>query len=410
MPIDTRVKGSAVSVLMLTQVYTPDEASVGQLLDDLARTIIAKGRTVQVITSDRGYDEPRRRFPNLETRSGVSVRRTFAPGAPKRRFLHRILSGSVFLVGASWHALRAPRFDVLLVSTSPPMAPLVGIVLARLRGARCVVWLTDINPDEAVAAGVVARGSMIERFARRWTRWTLRHADKVVTLDEQMKQRALDDGATPEQIRVIPPWSSIDRGASDEEIRAFRQSQGWNGDRVIMHAGNHSPVHPLDTLIDAAMNRPANDPLRFAFVGGGGMKHKIDSIKSANISSLPYQPRESLPVLLSAADVHVVSMGDAMHGIVHPSKFYGAIAAGKPVLLLGSEQCALGQFVLEHNIGWVIPHGDSARMRGVLDEIVAMPQTELDALGSRARDAHQQHFAPAKIRSMFADVILRLGE
>ncbi len=400
------IKGSAVSVLILSQVYAPDEASVGQLLEDLARTLIAKGRSVQVITSDRGYDEPRRRFTHLETRFGVSVRRTFAPAAPKRSVVRRVLGGVIFLIGACWHVLWAPRFDVLLISTSPPMAPLVGVLLARLRGARSVVWLTDLNPDEAVAAGVVARGSIVERLARQWARWGLQHADVVVTLDRQMERRALDDGALPSRLHVIPPWSSIEHAAADADVRGFRESQGWSGRRVIMYAGNHSPVHPLDTVVRAAVSRPRGDSLQFAFVGGGSMKPKIDLLREPNVSTLPYQPRESLPVLLAAADVHVVSMGDAVTGIVHPSKFYGALAAGRPVLFIGSAASVIGRVVTENDIGWVVPHGDLDTARRTLDAIAQMTEVDLCAMGERALATHRTQFEPARIRARLADAIL----
>lgn len=146
---NTPPSGPGVSVLMLSQVYAPDEASVGQLLEDLARTLVTDGNAVRVITSNHGYDQLGRRFPNVETRFGISVRRTLTPSAPKRSVVRRLLGGVMFLAGACWHVLWAPRFDVLLVTTSPPMAPLVGVLLAHLRGARAVLWLTDLNPDEA---------------------------------------------------------------------------------------------------------------------------------------------------------------------------------------------------------------------------------------------------------------------
>ncbi|HYV98860.1 MAG TPA: glycosyltransferase family 4 protein [Gemmatimonadaceae bacterium] len=399
-------KGTVASVLMLTQVYVPDEASVGQHLADLASALVAKGRTVQVITSDRGYDEPRRRFSQLEARNGIAVRRIFAPAAPKKSISRRILAGVAFLLGACWWVLGAPRFDVLVVPTSPPMAPLIGIWLARLRRARCVLWLTDINPDQAIAAGAVSERSLVARIGQWWKRRGLRSADAIVTLDEDMRARAIRAGANPASVHVIEPWSIIEGPGDAEGVRGFRRAQGWENERVVMYAGNHTPVHPLDTLLEEIPARPAGDVLRFAFVGGGLTKPRVEALSGPRVSVLPYQPKESLSTLLAAADVHVVSMGDAMQGIVHPSKFYGAIAAGRPVLLLGSPASVHGKRIREHRIGWVVPHGDRAAMRRALDDIAVMPETELNAMGARALAVHKAQFEPAQLRERFVDVIL----
>jgi glycosyltransferase involved in cell wall biosynthesis len=407
-PIDTSATRPAVSVLMLTQVYTPDEASVGQHLEDLGRALIARGCAVRVITADRGYTDPHQRFAHHETRFDVSIRRTVTLAAPKRSVVRRLIGGAVFSIGACWHVPLAARFDVLVISTSPPMAPLIGVVLARLRGARSVLWLTDINPDEAVAAGVLRRGSVVERLAQQWSRWALRHADVVITCDEQMRQRALDGGARADRLHVVPPWSVIDQPAPEADVATFRGSHGWTARRVVMYSGNHSPVHPLETLLRATVARPVRDPLQFAFVGGGSMKPTAAEWSTPNVSLLPYQPLASLPILLAAADVHVVSMGDAVHGIVHPSKFYGAIAAGRPVLLLGSEASAVGQIIVANRIGWVVPHGDLAAMQRALGEIANMPAAELAALGDRARATHRAHFDPSQVRARF--IAAALGE
>ena len=53
------------------------------------------------------------------------------------------------------------------------------------------------------------------------------------------------------------------------------------------------------------------------------------------ILCLPYQPLEELSASLSAADVHVVVMGNAFVGLVHPCKIYNILSIGTPVLYIG---------------------------------------------------------------------------
>jgi hypothetical protein len=106
-----------------------------------------------------------------------------------------------------------------------------------------------------------------------------------------------------------------------------------------MYSGNHSPCHPLDTLLQAAHLLKSSRQIVFVFVGGGSEYRKIEAqIKDHpcdNIVCLPYQAREELAASLSAADMHVVVMGDPFVGIVHPSKIYNILAIGTPVLYVG---------------------------------------------------------------------------
>jgi hypothetical protein len=106
-----------------------------------------------------------------------------------------------------------------------------------------------------------------------------------------------------------------------------------------MYAGNHSPCHPLDTLVEAAHRLSNNKQIAFCFIGGGSEHQKVKDFATRhslrNIVCLPYQPFASLAASLSAADLHVVVMGDAFVGIVHPCKIYNILSLGTPFLYLG---------------------------------------------------------------------------
>ena len=106
-----------------------------------------------------------------------------------------------------------------------------------------------------------------------------------------------------------------------------------------MYSGNHSPSNPLSTLLSAAQRLKDDPKIRFLFVGGGIIKKELEAFvrehNLSNVTCLPYQPLEELRYSLSAADVHVVSLGEKMVGIIHPCKVYGAMAVGRPVLYFG---------------------------------------------------------------------------
>jgi hypothetical protein len=123
------------------------------------------------------------------------------------------------------------------------------------------------------------------------------------------------------------------------------------------------------------------------FIGGGVGKAAVEAAAGPNIESLPYQPQEDLKYSLSAADVHLVTMGDAIRGIVHPSKVYGAMAVGRPILLIGPDENHVSDIIDAYHNGWHVRHGDVKSAEKLLREIATLSPAELAAMGKRGRDA-----------------------
>jgi glycosyltransferase involved in cell wall biosynthesis len=188
----------------------------------------------------------------------------------------------------------------------------------------------------------------------RISRFTLHAADAVVLLDRYMEERVLAKGVAAWRVRVVPPWS-MDRYAYFDPAgrAAFRERHGLKGKYVVMYSGNHSPVHPLDTLLEAAIRLKADPRFCFVFVGGGSefgrLRGAAQAQGLANVKFLPYQPIESLAGSLSAADLQAVVLGSAMVGTIHPSKLYNILAVGNPVLYIGPERSHISDIMDEKN-------------------------------------------------------------
>ncbi len=101
--------------------------------------------------------------------------------------------------------------------------------------------------------------------------------------------------------------------------------------------------------------------------------------------SLPYQPLADLKHSLSAADVHVVSMGQEMVGVIHPCKIYGAMAVGRPVLYLGPSPSHIADILGAHDCGWQISHGDEEAMKKRIAAILEEPESRLHTMGQTAQ-------------------------
>src|SRR6476660_3000703 len=156
-----------MKVLLLNQCFYPDVMATAQQLTDLAVGLVEAGHSVTVITSDRGYDDPSRRFARRETWNGVKIVRisSLTPGKQKRG--HRAANFAIFLANCAFRVLVSPRFDVVVALTSPPLISFLGALFVRLRGGKFCFWVMDLNPDEAIAAGWLDEKSLPGRLSRR---------------------------------------------------------------------------------------------------------------------------------------------------------------------------------------------------------------------------------------------------
>lgn len=396
------------SFVFISQVYVPDPAAVGQHLADAAEELARRGHHVTVYTSAAGYDDPSVRYPRREKIRGVEVRRIPLSSFGKRSIIVRIAGGLAFVAQAVARVLPGRRVDAVIVSTSPPMASLGALAIGALRKARIKYWVMDLNPDQLVALGLARPESMSVRGLEWLNRRILGRADDIVVLDRFMADRVNAKRAVHEKLTVLPPWPSED--PSDVVAHAdnpFRKEHVPEGRRVLMYSGNHGPSNPVTTILAAAKRVEGDPRLLFMFVGGGVGKREVEAAAGPNIVSLPYQPQSELRYSLAAADVHIVTVGDAIPGIVHPSKVYGAMAMGRPILLIGPAENHVADILAEHDIGWHVRHGDVDGTVRVLREISGATSDELDEKGHRAREVMLGRGGKAGSVARLCDVLER---
>lgn len=352
-------------VLLLNQAFYPDVASTAQHASDLAAGLAERGHEVVVLASNRAYDNPRQRFAKEETWQGILIRRLPVTAFGKRSLWRRVSDFTSFLLSCGWRLLRTPRFDVVIALTTPPFIAFLAGAFTRIKGGRLVYWVMDLNPDQAIAAGLLAPSSLTARILEWMLRYTLRQAAAVVVLDRFMRQRVLARGIPEQKVLTIAPWSHDDVVRHDPEGRQrFRSAHGLTDKFVVMYSGNHSPCHPLDTVLQAALRLAKCPEVVFCFVGGGSEHSRVRRFAAennlSNILCLPYQPLSDLSASLSAADVHVVVMGDPFLGIVHPCKIYNICSLGLPVLYIGPSESHITDLAIDNRSSWLrtARHGD----------------------------------------------------
>lgn len=396
--------------LVISQVYVPDPASVGQHVADAAAEMARRGYRVIVYASARGYDDPSKKYPSRETLNGVDVRRLPLSSLGKSSIAVRLVAQWIFLIQAMVRGLFTRNLAGIMVSTSPPFCGFAGAVISKLRGVPVKYWLMDLNPDQMVAMGKLKETSLPVKVFDWFNRTILRQASDIVMLDRFMLERVNKKGVEVQsRTAIMPPWPHEDELAQIAHAdNPFRKKQNLDGKFVIMYSGNHSPANPIKTVLDAAERFQSDDRLVFMCIGGGGGKKEVeDKVAKGvkNIRSLPYQPLSEIKYSLSSADVHIVSVGPGVVGIVHPCKVYGAMAVSRPILLLGPNPCHVSDLIDQHKIGWHIAHGDVDGAERVIKQIIATPREELEAMGRRAAEVIRSQLSKDILQTKFCDVL-----
>ena len=390
-----------MKILLLNQAFHPDVVSTAQHLSELAAELAGRGHEVTVVAGRNAYDDPRKIFPSRETWRGVRIFRVASTRFGKSAKWRRAADFASFILSCCLRLAFLPKQDVVVALTTPPLISFIGAVRAKLWRAKFCYWVMDLNPDEAIAAGWLWAESPTGKILEWMSRFSFRRSNRIVALDRFMCDRIVAKGIAREKIAVIPPWSHDNEVRFDAAGRErFRQAHGLEGKFVVMYSGNHSPVHPLDTLMQAA-GRLRDEPIVFCFVGGGSEFKRVqrwaEAGKHANVLCLPYQPMAQLSASLSAADAQVIVMGDAFVGLVHPCKIYNILTVGAPVIYIGPQPSHVTE-ILDHLGGghsWcAVAHGEA--------EVLTRRILELQA--GRAGDVRQ---CPAQITAAFSkDVVL----
>jgi colanic acid biosynthesis glycosyl transferase WcaI len=372
-------------LLFINQFFWPDTAATGQLLTDVARAAALGNCVVSVLCGRPDYGAV-----DGSPAPGVIILRC-GPARFSRGKIRRVISYASFLGGAAWAALRAPRADVVVTLTTPPLLSLLGTALKMLRGSGHYIWEMDLYPDIATDLGVFRKGGPVGRIVGLLADWSRKHADGIIALGEDMKERLIARGVPAEKIHICENWADGGR---------IRPKPMPAGPLRIHYSGNFGMAHDLETIKAAISVLRGDARFRFSFAGGGPGLRKLDvlAIDPANhVEVRPYCSRDELGASLGAAHLGLVTQIPETAGSVVPSKTYGIMAAGRPLLYIGPKNATPARIIERFRCGFQVDPGDARGLVSLLERL-ASRRDELRAVGRRARRAFEEHYdRPASV-------------
>jgi glycosyltransferase involved in cell wall biosynthesis len=383
-------------ILLLNQTFHPDLVATAQHMTDLARYLTQRGHKFDAIASRSAYQQHDSLLTAYEELGDIHIYRVGRSIFGKGSIAQRLIDFAHYYVAALVKTLRVPKPDVVLCLTTPPFIATVGLLLRALRGSKMVYYVMDLYPDVPVACGVLRARSPVTGLLERINRYCLRRADRTVVLGRCMLDRVTAKIGQADHLRLVPPWACGKEIAPlPAERNEFRIEQGWSGKFVAAYSGNLGLAHELETMLSAIKSLNDERDIHFAFVGGGALMEVVRRRAAdgalKRVSILPYQPRERLGEVLSAADVHLISMREGTDGLIVPSKLYGIMAAGRPAVFIGPERSEIARTLREHECGFVVPVGDTEGLVAKL-RLLRGDGGLAAEMGARARRAFERHF------------------
>ncbi|HKW57641.1 MAG TPA: glycosyltransferase family 4 protein [Candidatus Acidoferrum sp.] len=376
-------------ILLLNLYYPPDISATAKMAATVAKALFEK-HEVTVLCGRPSYDPAERRPWRLwqsEQAEGAKVVRVGSTDYSRAQMTKRVLNYLTYVALAVPRALFVPC-DVVLAMTDPPFEGIVGAFTAFLKSKPYVYNIRDLYPEMALGGAIIKPG-LLARVWEQLHRWALRRAKKIIVLGEDMRARIVRKGVDALRITVVRDGADLSAlgvppaPLDDEVVRAIRRDDRF----VLLHAGNLGFYGAWSTLVQAVA-RLENDGVALVFVGDGAQRPDVEALAKGarNIRFLSFFPAAKIPSVLAAPDAHVITVKRGLEGVVVPSKMYGILAAGKPILAIAEPESDAASLAVKLGFG-VSAGPEDLREAEQAIRALAADRTQLQRMAGAARAA-----------------------
>lgn len=373
-----------MKVLAIHRFYWPDTPPYASMLRTIVRQWVSDGHEVDVLSSQPSYKAgvENQKQPAKEIVDGAQVVRLGLPSETGRPLV-RILNALRLGAGVFWQALVRKRYDVIMVSTSPPvLGGWFAAMVAKVSGARFIYHCMDIHPEIGRISGEFQNPKVFSLLSRL-DRWTCAQAQPVVVLSNDMANtlRARQTDRAPETL-VINNFSL----PSEEVISGTLPFQWPDEQFVLLFAGNIGRFQGLDVLIDAMARLSGRQDIRLVMMGDGTEKERLSQKvgqTGANVLFVGHQPVEVAKAAMSKASAGFVSLVPELYRYAYPSKTMTYLEQGCPVLVAVEAGSCLARDVVDNSAGLAVPNGDAGAL---VDAIISLAD-DPEGIGSMRRNA-----------------------
>jgi glycosyltransferase involved in cell wall biosynthesis len=377
-------------ITIFTQYFYPHHGATSQLMTDLAKGLSQHGYTVNIFTETQSKETTPESF------SKININRTFSPVKSSTSIFSKIISSIFFLLGAVGYVMfNLSGNTPLLIASNPPYAGILGILFNIVSRGKYYFLLQDIFPESAAMSGIMKQNSILYKFFSKIIYLTYKYSEYIIVLSTSMQEFL--EKKYPDlkpKIKVIENWAIEDIPVVSKPENNFAQQHELDEIFTVLYSGNLGRLHDIETITEAAKILK-DEPIKFVFIGDGAktkiVNQAIENYQLQNILLLPYQPRELLPLSLTACDISLVSLIPGAESIVAPSKLYGMLAAGRGIISISVPNSYIDKLLTNSGCGVNVPPDNPQQLADIIRQL-ARDNQRVNSMGEIARQLYENQY------------------
>jgi glycosyltransferase involved in cell wall biosynthesis len=394
---------AGVKILLISQVFYPDEVAVANLFTDLSVALVRLGAEIDVWCAQPSYTSTQRQ-PRHIVYKNVRIHHLHSTNFHKSHFAGRIVNFISFSFSVLTKLLFSRDKCRVLSHTTPPFLAILIAFACSIKKRKFYYVLMDVFPDGLIRLNKFSSNNIFIRIWYALHLSALRKSERIVVIGRDMKNwiaTVYPEGI--EKTEYIPLWQNEDLIRPVEfKNNPFVSGSGVLDRFVIQYSGNMGLWNRMDAIGHAINQNP--DDVVFMFIGDGMRKkdlmNSIRDVNAANVMFFPFQPNIDYAYSVSACHVALVSLREGLEGMAVPSKIIGILASGIPVIAMVPENSEIAYIVSEEKCGYVIDPSDSVGMVRVINELKKDEELRI-RLGQNGRAAFLRKYTTSIIAEKY---------
>lgn len=404
-------------LMYFVQYFPPEKASGLPLVEDLISGFAEQGWNVDVYTTTptRGVSaNVRKEYSKrkLETRCDGRLRihrmRLYREG---EGFFQRTIRYTIFSLMCLCQGL-TEQADAFFTGNGPPTQGVIGGLLKKWTKKKFIFNPQDLFPDSMINAGIIRKGSKIEKIGRTMERFGYSNADAIITISEDMRRSILNKGIDPEKVAVIPNWIDTNtiKPVPREENKLFDELELSRDKFYVVYAGNIGYVQGIDNIIETAQLLRNEEEIHFVIFGNGSeesrIRQMIEDYQLPNVSLYPLLEPERVSEVYSIGDVSLVTCKAGTGGAGMPSKTWTIMATGTPVLGFFDKPSEFSNLLESTQTGWCVEAGNTEELCAKVVEL-HQNMAQCKEYGKNAREYAESHLSKDMAVGQYIEIIER---
>lgn len=399
---------STETLLIISQVFYPDEVSTAALLTDLAIELSAENNVnVEVWCAQPSYTTHIRQSKHVLYK-GININYIASTNFSKNNILGRLLNYISFSFFLFFKLFFSFEKTPILTVTNPPFLGIIISLIKKIKKRNFYYIIHDVYPDGLVRLGDLSSNSYITKIWSFLNKWVLKNAEAVIVLGRDMQK--LIENIIPElktKIHYIPNWQNNNLIETIDFTKSkFVKDNFLDNFFVIQYSGNMGIWHDMESIAIAAKSFENTNNM-FCFIGNGkGKKNMLEVFGNeipGNVKFFPFQPKEYLSHSLSACHIALISLKKNLEGVAVPSKLYGILASGRAIIAQVPKESEIAYAIEEENCGIVVEPCNSTELVKAIKYLTSNLRL-CQTMGLNARKAFEKKYTTKIIAQKYLDL------